>query len=322
MKNNVLITSAGRRVELVKSFSKELKNFFPSAVVFTADSNPNMSSACAYSGRSFQLPKVSDSTYIDSLLKICIENNIALVIPTIDTELLILSQSRDLFLEHGIYISISEPKLISECRDKLKTGILFDSIGIDYPRILNKNDLEFPCFVKPFDGSCSIGAFAAFSASDLTEQDLTNPRNMFMELIPKTFVEYTVDAYYSDNSQLICFVPRKRLETRAGEVSKGITKKNHVYNFLKTRLDNLKGARGCITVQLFVDEINFVYKGLEINPRFGGGFPLSYEAGANFPLYLIKEYILKENVEFFDNWKNNLLMLRYDASVLVENYES
>ncbi len=60
---------------------------------------------------------------------------------------------------------------------------------------------------------------------------------------------------------------------------------------------------------------------MEINPRFGGGFPLSYLAGANFPKWLIIEYMLKQKVEYFDNWEENLLMLRYDDEILVRDYE-
>ena len=61
--------------------------------------------------------------------------------------------------------------------------------------------------------------------------------------------------------------------------------------------------------------------GIEINPRFGGGYPLSYLAGGNFPKWLIEEHLLHKEVSYFEDWKDNLLMLRYDAEVLIENYE-
>ena len=74
-------------------------------------------------------------------------------------------------------------------------------------------------------------------------------------------------------------------------------------------------------MQFFFNQVTKRIIGIEINPRFGGGFPLSYEAGANYPSWLIKEYILGENVEYFDKWDENLLMLRYDNEVLVRDYE-
>jgi carbamoyl-phosphate synthase large subunit len=73
---------------------------------------------------------------------------------------------------------------------------------------------------------------------------------------------------------------------------------------------------------LFVNLKEKSFKAIEINPRFGGGYPLSYAAGANFPKMLIQEYILGKDVEFVDDWEDNLLMLRYDSKVLVHDYKS
>ena len=62
---------------------------------------------------------------------------------------------------------------------------------------------------------------------------------------------------------------------------------------------------------------NFIYF-IEINPRFGGGFPLSYSANANFPKWIIDEYFFDIEIPFFDNWKKDLLMLRYDSKILIK----
>jgi carbamoyl-phosphate synthase large subunit len=100
-------------------------------------------------------------------------------------------------------------------------------------------------------------------------------------------------------------------------VSKGVTRKNHVYDYLLEKLTALKGARGCITLQLFNNVKTGRFAALEINPRFGGGYPLSYSAGALYPGWLIDEYLLGRDVPFLDSWESNLMMLRYDAKVLV-----
>ena len=136
-------------------------------------------------------------------------------------------------------------------------------------------------------------------------------------MIDDGFDEYTVDAYFDRTGVLRCFVPRQRLETRAGEVSKGVTRKNHVYEYLHAKLPALKGARGCITLQLLSNAKSGRFAALEINPRFGGGYPLSYSAGAQYPGWLIDEYLLERDVEFLDSWESDLMMLRYDAKVLV-----
>ncbi|HGG7677688.1 TPA: ATP-grasp domain-containing protein, partial [Neisseria meningitidis] len=117
--------------------------------------------------------------------------------------------------------------------------------------------------------------------------------------------------------RLKCAIPRKRLEVRSGEISKGVTCKNSLYQTLLEKMSVLQGARGCITAQFFYNEETGEFYGVEINPRFGGGFPLTYAAGGNYPSRLMREYLGDEEIPFSDDWENNLIMLRYDAKVLV-----
>lgn len=317
--HNILITSAGRRVELVQAFKNELATLLPLSSLHAIDMKPNLSAACQVADYSNACPRVTSENYIDFLLDYCIKNNIGLVIPTIDTELLTLANYRDLFQQYNISICISDSNLIENCRDKRKTGIIFQEKNIRYPEIYLKDQLKFPCFAKPYNGSCSIGAKPIQTLENLDDETFNNSDMIFMELIDKSYSEYTIDAYYNRNSQLKCLVPRKRLEVRAGEISKGITCNNFMYNDLIEKLAYLKGARGCLTIQFFVNEDEKKYIGLEINPRFGGGYPLSYAAKANYPLWLIREYLLHKSIDFFQNWEDNLLMLRYDAKILVND---
>ncbi|MCM8525223.1 MAG: ATP-grasp domain-containing protein, partial [Lentisphaeraceae bacterium] len=126
----------------------------------------------------------------------------------------------------------------------------------------------------------------------------------------------SLDAYYDKDSHLKCLVPRERIETRAGEISKGQTCKKYFYQNFKKHFEYLEGARGCLTIQVFYDYKTDQLKGIEINPRFGGGYPLSYAAGANYPEWLIKEYLLNQPLDFYEGWKEDLVMLRYDASII------
>ena len=89
MKNNILITSAGQRVALVKDFQETLKRFFPEGNVYTTDMNPRLAPAAYISDGCFEVPRCTSEDYIESLLQICLGNNIGLVVPTIDTELAI-----------------------------------------------------------------------------------------------------------------------------------------------------------------------------------------------------------------------------------------
>lgn len=118
-----------------------------------------------------------------------------------------------------------------------------------------------------------------------------------------------------------CIVPRKRIFVRSGEINKGVTHKNEIVSYLEKKLPFIKGAKGCLTMQFFLNNTTKRIVAIEINPRFGGGFPLSYLAGANFPKWIIEEYMLGNQISFFEGWENNLLMLRYDDEVLVHGYE-
>ncbi len=320
--NNILITSAGRRVSLVREFQREIKSFFPDAKVFTVDLNPKFSSACQFSDGYFKVPKVINITYIDRLISICQRNDIGLIIPTIDTELLILAENKKKFRDYGIHLVISDKKFIEKCRDKRKIHIFFKEYNIPCATEMEKENLEFPVFVKPYNGSCSKGIQIINSKSEFNSHLFNNRELMFLEYLdPKSYDEFTIDLYYNKDSVLKCIVPRLRLETRGGEVSKGKTVKNFLLKYVYERLNNVKGLFGCITLQVFVNKNYDDVIGIEINPRFGGGYPLSYNAKANFPKMIIEEYLLKKTVRQFDDWEDNLLMLRYDDEILVRNVD-
>ena len=91
---NILITSSGKRVELLKEFKGELNSVYPEALVLTVDMNPIMSPACHVSHKTFSVPRCTSEDYPSILLDICVKNNVRLVVPTIDTELAVLPQNR------------------------------------------------------------------------------------------------------------------------------------------------------------------------------------------------------------------------------------
>ncbi len=320
---NILITSAGQRVSLVRAFQKELKALFPGSKVFTVDMQPELSAACNVSDGYFKVDRVTAPNYISDLLKLCADQNIRMIIPTIDTELKVLSDNMDLFKEAGIHCIVSSRDFVYACRDKRQINEFFVEHGIDIPRAIDKNAPTFPLFIKPYDGSLSVDTFLINKKEELTEYHLTNPKLMFMEYLGKdAYDEFTVDMYYGKDHQVKCIVPRKRIWVRAGEINKGLTCKNFIIDLLKEKLGYIDGAVGCLTTQVFASKTDEVIKGIEINPRFGGGYPLSYRAGANYPAWLIKEYFLNESISYTDSWEDRLLMLRYDDEVLVHDYKN
>ncbi len=298
MKQNILITSVGKRVVLTEIFKEAVKLRQLDAKVFTTDLSPVQSPAGYVSDFCFAVPRCTDENYISTLLQLCIDHNINVVIPTIDTELAVLARNHTLFQEHGVQIIVSDLDFIEKCRDKR-------------------------LFAKPYDGSLSCNTHYIESASQLTQELLEDPKLIFMDYVnPKEFNEYTVDLYYGADHHLKCIVPRERLSIRAGEINKGITRKNLIVDYLKQRISFLPGVRGVICLQLFMRPSDGKIYGIEINPRFGGGYPLSYYSKANYPLHIIDEYLLGLPVSYYDTWENNTLMLRYDREIIVPNCDS
>lgn len=297
---NILITSAGKRVVLVEFFKKTIKSFDNEVMVYTTDMNPLLAPAGVISDKCFEVPRVTAPEYISILLSICINNNIGMVIPTIDTELLILSENKGMFYDKGISLIVSDFSFIQLCRDKRKTGNLFQELGIRIPKPIDKHNLTFPLFAKPYDGSLSKDLFVVKAADELTPEIMHHPKLIFMEYIDKAeYKEFTVDMYYGKDYYVKSIVPREGVEIRAGEINKGYTRKNFLVEFLKERMSYLPGVIGCICIQLFYRESDDDVVGIEINPRFGGGYPLSYYAKADFPKYLIQEYFKnKKNLLF------------------------
>jgi carbamoyl-phosphate synthase large subunit len=320
---NILITSAGRRVSLVKEFKNELTKVFPHGKVFTADNKPEIAPACRVSDGYFPVVKVTDKDYSIMLMDICKKNNINIVIPTIDTELIPLAENIDLFTDNNINLVVSSLKMVKICRNKNLLFDYFDSIGFPRTEKIDLEHPEFPVFMKPVDGSSSIGSMIIHDQHELSFRIKSGSNNIFQKyLSPDDYKEYTIDMYYDKNKKLKCAVPRERLEIRGGEVSKAITRRDYVYDFIISSMSACDEFRGCITLQIFKHIWTNRILGIEINPRFGGGYPLSYHAGANYPGFIIREYLLNKDIPFFDEWKKDILMLRYDDEIIVNDYKS
>ena len=311
---NVLITSAGRRVSLVKSFQETLKKFFNGGKTYTCDMNPYLSSACQLSDGFLKVPKVTDKEYLSILKNFCIENDVSIVVPTIDTELHILASVKDEFLKEGILVAVSNVKLCETFYLKSSTEKFFKRYGFDTPRVIKDiSKCDYPIFAKLNNSSCSIGAMKVYTPEEA--KILSKDKNyIFQEFIDGE--EYTVDVFVDSKGKVISIVPRLRIEVRAGEVSKAKTVKDKkIIEEVKRLCSCLDGAYGCLTIQLFKTDKRIVF--IEINPRFGGGYPLSYLSGANFAKYLIEDFVGKD-LKYNEEWRSGNIMLRYDAEVIIE----
>ncbi len=320
---NILISSAGRRVSLVRAFQKELKKIYPEGKVYASDADPQLSGACQIADGYFKVPLVTHPGYLDSLIQQCKTRDIKLLVPTIDAELLPMAKNKTLLEENGIKAVIASEEFVGKCRNKREIHIFFESNGVAIAKEYTKDEYELPLFIKPIDGSRSIDTYLVRKKEELTEYHFNNEKLMFLEYLDHDlYDEFTCDLYYGKDYRLKCIVPRKRLEVRDGEVYKALTVDNYLIPYIKEKLSYIEGAVGCLTSQFFKHKSGSKIYGIEINPRFGGGFPLSYLSGANYPKWIIQEFLLNAEIEEnFDTWEKDLLMIRYDDEILVHGYK-
>jgi carbamoyl-phosphate synthase large subunit len=284
----------------------------------------NLSSALQLCNKGFVVKPVTDVNYIKELLTIVKANKIKLLVPTVDLDLKLLSQNKPKFAEMNCCVLVSPPNVVDICQDKTKTFRFLCKKGFDTPvtmsvrTALSKKKINWPCFLKPRDGYASRGNAVVNNRKELSFSTKRIPNCIVQEFIKGT--EHTCDVYVDFSMKVRCVVPRKRIEVRAGEVSKGqVVKHLHIMNESAKLVETLGAGPGVITLQLFLTDDDNKVKFIEINPRFGGGAPLSIKAGANFPKWILQELLSRKTNIRFDNFKDNLIMLRYDGEVWLEN---
>ncbi len=319
---NVLILSAGRRVELVQSFQKAAKRLNIKSNVVAGDCSKT-APAIYFADKKAILPRISEPNYINEIINVCKREDVKLVIPTIDTDLLLLSEEKErIESESGAVVLISNTEVVSICRDKINTQRFLEENGFKIPRMyseveLDSEELKFPLFIKPKSGSSSINTFKVNNL-----EELRTYRSLIREPIVQDYMEgkeFTVDVFLGFNGNLISIVPRLRMATRSGEISKGkIIKDNEIIKDIKRLVQVLKPI-GHITVQLMKTNKGIEY--IEINPRFGGGAPMSIQSGADSCENLYR-LLMGEKLEYNENYRDSIMFLRFDNSICVdENLE-
>lgn len=295
----ILFTSVGRRVELLQAFRSAADRLGVALEIWGADMAEN-APALLYCDRTIKVCRIRDKEYIPSLLSLCEREGINALVPTIDTDLLILSQNKDAFAKVGTTVFVAAEDKVAVCRDKRFTADYFNSVGLKSPHPVDdytKYAAGFPAFIKPKDGSSSIGAHKVENEGELKAYSEQVDDYIVQPFISGT--EYTVDVFCDAEGKPIYITPRIREAVRAGEVLKTkIVNDEQIIAEVKALVADFKPA-GAITVQLIRDNNSDIDYYIEINPRFGGGAPLSIKAGADSAEALIR-VILGERLEYVD----------------------
>lgn len=299
----VMVTSVGRRVQLIE----HLKETFTVIGLDASQENAARHFADAF----FQIPKCTEDAYIEELLRISKETGADLLIPLYEPEFLPLCRHRADFEKIGTRVLLSDREVIDICNDKRRTQEFFEREQILSPGLTECA----PAVVKPVFGMGSRGVFAVETQEELEAAKTLSDEYIVQEQIHG--VEYTVDVLCDFCGNPVSVVPRVRQEVRSGEVSKSRTEHHEKIiadtRHLIRRLNTCGTVAGPITVQCFLTEDRGPVF-IEINPRFGGGVPLTIEAGVNYArcieAFLKGEKPAEEDTEFCE-----LSMLRYDRAV-------
>lgn len=317
---NILFTCIGRRVSLLESFRRAARQLKISVAFFGTDTT-ELSPALQLCDKSFLVKPVTHPGYTKQLLGIVKKNKVGLLIPTVDLDLKVLAKNKSRFAALGCQVLVSAPEVVDICQDKRKSYRFLVRNGFDTPvtmsarAALARKRLTWPCFMKPWDGYASRGNAIVNNRRELLLFSKRIPNPIVQEFVEGP--EYTCDVYVDFCLNVRCVVPRKRIEIRAGEVSKGqVVKDYRIMNEAVKLVDKLGAGPGVITLQLILTDGHIKF--IEMNPRFGGGVPLSIEAGANFPKWILQELFNRKTNFRFDAFKDGLTMLRYDGEVWLD----
>lgn len=312
----ILFTGIGRRIELVQAFRQAALILNVNLKIYGVDMS-GTAPALSYCDYIRKICSMKDVSYISELVKICENDHIDLLIPTIDTDLLVLSENVSSFINTKVLISNSDK--ISICRDKNKTAVFFESCGCKAPITVINWKLyngTFPCFIKPKDGSSSINAFKVNSVDELEMY-----AQQIKDYVIQPFIEgkeYTVDIFCDFNSNPVYITPRIRLQVRAGEVLKTqISMDEKIIEECKRIIENFTPI-GPITIQLIREDVSGDDYFIEINPRYGGGAPLSMKAGARSAEAILK-LLLNESISEETVISDGAIYSRFDRSVCIHN---
>jgi len=316
-KMKILFTSVGRRVELLQAFREAAYKLQIDLKIYGVDVMES-APALQFCDVSMQLCEIEDLEYIPSLLKICSEEKIDMLFPTIDTDLLALSKNKEAFMECGTYVFVSDPTNIAICRDKSLTREFFDGCALKTPKTVTHIDEytdAFPCFIKPVDGRLSINSFRVD-----TNEELIGIAQRIKKYVIQPFIdgnEYTIDIFCDMLSNPIFITPRQRIKVRGGEVLKTKICQDDVMIEEALRIIERFKPVGPITVQLIRQKETEDDYFIEINPRFGGGAPLSMRAGADSAKAILALFIGKKIRYISKAATDGILFSRYDQSVSI-----
>ncbi len=310
---NVLITNIGRRGYLV-DYLKGTESFF--GKVFVSDCSRTASGLYGNNDGAFILPKPLDDEkgYVESLVDLCQKLAVAIVIPVIDPEIDILSKYVAYLSSRKIFVAVSNREVLNVCWSKLSMNEFLKKNSFDIPATYKdisefKDDyrvkkIDFPVMLKPVFGSGSADTHKASSLRQL--EGLFHDGLMIQELLDGQ--EYGCDVFNDLAKRPVRCVIKKKLAMRSGETDKAIT----IFDDrIQKEVLRLAEALGHIcNLDCDVIDANGKLYFIDLNPRFGGGYPMSHASGVNYLELILKMADGKKIEPEFYNYKAGVLVMK------------
>lgn len=335
---NILLTSVGRRGYLVEYFKEALNG---SGKVHVSNSN-SISPAFKYADKHVVTPLIYDKGYIDFLLKYCIKNKIKLVISLFDIDLYVLAVNKKRFEEKGILIVVSNSDFIKVCNDKWLTYKYLINNNISTPRTflsvekavseIEKGELKYPLIVKPRWGMGSLEIYTADNKDELLlfyEKIKRNIKKSYLKyesyedinnsvIIQEKIIgqEYGADIINDLKGEYKNSIIRKKIAMRAGETDIAEIIENEVIKDITKKIAVCSKHIGILDVDILCE--GNIYYVLEMNARFGGGYPFSHLAGVNLPLAIIN---WTQDIEFDNGILQAIPGIKCQKDIKIINYD-
>jgi carbamoyl-phosphate synthase large subunit len=271
----VLFTCAGQRVDIVAAFGRA------GATTIAADVNP-LAPALYHAHRHELVPRIDDPGYVPALRRLVHAQDVRLIVPLTDLDQATLAHARD---ELGALVLLPDADTVERLTDKYRAHLLFEERAVPSPPTWLPEDVPdgaaFPLLVKARSG---FGSRHIYRAADRGELDF------FLGYTPVDSIvqaclggeEFSVDVFCDLEGRCLNAIPRTMIESKGGESIKGMTIKDETLIEFGCFVAETLGLVGPANIQCF-REPDGTHLVTDINPRFGGGFPLPLAAGGQYP---------------------------------------
>lgn len=320
--NNIMFCSCGRRAQLLKFLKQSLGNSCEIIATDLQDTAPALYAA----DKSFLVPRIDSSEYLDIIRTIAKKNNVKAITTLIDPEIELMAKNRRLFEEENILVLAPTETTAHYCFDKfemfkyltsqnIRTVLTYDTLE-KFRKGYEAHEIEFPVFIKPRTGSGSVGIH---KCNTMEELESYIKEGKFNYIIQEFMTNGDCDAdVYVDciSHKPVAAFSKKKLETKIGGASKTISFKDpKLFDFIN-EICNVLEFNGPVDMDFWYK--NGEYYLSEINPRFGGAYLHAFGAGVDFFKLIQNNMEGKINESIIGEYKENILMMMYDSVMIID----